>query len=103
MAEAADSLHRDEIGGERTTVAQGVEGGDSGAKQGRGFRGIQRFGHGCQRLNGHDYVLGVTAVIADARNLQLFAISKVAAAAGNANAVPAAVPANTDTLAFFPD
>jgi len=54
-------------------------------------------------LHWNDHIFGVTAVITDSGNEQLFAISKVAAAAGNADSVLSTVPADADALAFFPD
>jgi hypothetical protein len=44
----------------------------------------------------------VSAVIADARNLLIPAVAKISAAALQARAVVAAVPADTDALAFLP-
>jgi hypothetical protein len=66
VAEAADALDCYEVRGERAAVAEGVEGGDSGAEERAGFDVGEGFGDGCEGFDGGDHVLGVAAVVGDA-------------------------------------
>ena len=86
----------------RAAVAQRVEGGDAGAEQRRGFDGIERVGHGGDRFPGRDHIFGVAAVVADAGPLFIDAVDEIAATALQAGEVVAAVPADADSLSFFP-
>ena len=102
VAEAADALDGYEVGGERAAVAEGVEGGDSCAEERAGFDVGEGFGDGCEGFDGGDHVLRVAAVVGDAGDFEVAAVAEVSAAAGEAGAVLAAVPADSYALAFFP-
>ncbi len=100
VAEAADALDCDEVGGERAAVAEGVEGGDSGAEEWGGFDVFEGLGDGCEGFDGGDHVLRVAAVVADAGDFEVTAVAEVSAATGEACAVLAAVPADSYALTF---
>src|SRR2546428_1733968 len=102
VPQAADALHGNEVRWHSPAVAEGIEGGDSGAHQRTCLCGIQALRHGCERFDRGEHVFLIAAVIADAGNFQVEAIRKISAAASNASAVLAPVPADADALAFFP-
>ena len=102
VTQTADTLHRDQVAGERAAVPQRVERGDSGAEQRRRFDGAQTLRYRHQRLHRSHHVLLVSAVIADARNFQIPAIAKISAPACETRAVLAAVPADADALPLLP-
>src|SRR6266403_3399269 len=102
MPEAADALDGDEIGRQCAAVAQGVEGGDSRAKERAGFHGVEAVRHCGERFHGSDHVFLIAAIEADSGNFQVAAIGEISAAAREASALLAAVPADADALAFFP-
>src|SRR5690349_7131426 len=102
MAEAADPLNGDQIARGCAAMAQGVEGGDTGAENRGRFGRIKRIGHGSDGFGGNDCVLGVTAVEAEAGDFFVGAVDKVAAAALRTRTVMAAVPADADPLTFLP-
>ena len=52
VTETADSLHGDEVAGERTTVPQRVEGGNAGAEQRRRFGVAQAVRYGTSASTG---------------------------------------------------
>jgi len=102
MAEASDTLNCDQLTGARARVAQRVEDGDAGAEERGGFGGGEIVGDCRYRLGGRDHVLGVAAVVSDARNLSVFAEREVAAAAGFAGKIMASMPADSYALAGLP-
>src|SRR5713101_1609791 len=81
-------------------MAQGVKGGNPGTHQRRGLGSIKRLRHLCQRFHWCDHVFLVAAVVADAANLPVRAVHKVAATAGKTSAVLPAMPADSHTLPF---
>src|SRR5229473_4031796 len=83
-------------------MAQSVEGGNTRAKQRAGFHGVETLRHCSECFHGSDHVFLIAAIEGDSTNLCVLAIAKISAAAGDASAVLAAVPANADALAFFP-
>src|SRR5262249_9494439 len=84
-------------------VAQRIERGDAGAHQRRRLDRREPIGDRGERAGGRDHVVGVTAVVADARNLERdLARDEVTAAARAAIAPVPAVPAQADPLAGFP-
>ena len=102
MAESADALNCYQIAGARARVAERVENRDAGAQQWRGLGGGKFFRNGGYRFGGHDHVFLITAVVTDAGNLFVLAVDEIAAAAGIAGEVVAAVPSDSDALAGFP-
>src|SRR6266478_4010076 len=102
MPEAADALDGNKVRRQRAAVAQSVEGGDSRAKERAGFHSVEALRHGCERFHRGDHVFLVPAVEADSANFQVAAIGEISAAAREASAVLAPVPADADALAFFP-
>src|SRR5216684_2608969 len=83
-------------------MAQSVEGGNTRAKQRAGFHGVETLRHCSECFHGSDHVFLIAAIEGDSTNLCVLAIAKISAAAGDASAVLAAVPADADTLALFP-
>src|SRR5260370_16838212 len=83
-------------------MAQSVEGGNTRAKQRAGFHGVETLRHCSECFHGSDHVFLIAAIEGDSTNLCVLAIAKISAAAGDASAVLAAVPANADALALFP-
>src|SRR5712664_1740322 len=83
-------------------VAQSVEGGNSRAKERAGFHGVETLRHCGERFHGSDHVFLIAAIEADSANFQVAAIGEISAAAREARAVLATVPADADALAFFP-
>src|SRR5258708_25863877 len=102
MPEAADALDGDEIGRECAAVAQGVESGNTRAKERAGFHGVEAIRHCGERFHRSDHVFLIAAIEADSANFRVAAIGEISAAAREASAVLAAVPADADALAFFP-
>jgi len=102
VTQAADPDHRNQVARHRAAVPQRVVCGDSGAKQRCCFRGVQSLGYGHQRLHGSQQVLPVSPVIADAWDLQIPAIAKIAAPARGTRIVLAAVPADPGALSHLP-
>src|SRR5712692_9375946 len=102
VTEPSDSLDSDEVARQRAAMAQGVKGGNPGTHQRRGLGSIKRLRHLCQRFHWCDHVFLVAAVVADAANLPVRAVHKVAATAGKTSAVLPAMPADSHTLAFPP-
>ena len=64
---------------------------------------FERIGHGSDGFCGSEHVVGVATVIADAGDFFVNASNEVAAAASRTSSVVAAVPADADALAFFPN
>src|SRR6266446_1526863 len=102
VTKTADPLHRDKISGESAGVAQRVVCRDSSAEQRRCFDGIETFRNGCERRDRSHHVLLITAVVADARNFHILAITKISAPAIKTYTVVAAVPTNADALSLLP-
>src|SRR5437879_11836519 len=102
MAQAADPEHRDEIARPYTAVAQGIEGGDAGAKKRSGILGRQFVRDRRQRFERRDHVIGIAAIIADAGNLAVRAGDEIAPAAGRAMTAMTAMPADADPLTRLP-
>src|SRR4029077_2289401 len=100
--EATDTLDGNEIGRQGAAVTQRVEGGDTRAKQRAGFRGVEALRHCGERFHGSDHVFLVAAIEGDSAYFRVAAIGEISAAAREASAVLAAVPADADALAFFP-
>ena len=67
MSEATQAQDGDRIRGPGGGIAQGVEGGDSGAEQGRRIDTLQRIGYSNERLGWGDNIVGIAAVISDSR------------------------------------
>lgn len=102
MTEAADALDCNQVAGKGAAVAQRVVGGDAGAQQRRCVHVFEAVGDGNERLDGSDHVLLIAAVVADAGDLLIAAIDKIAAAALATGVVVAAMPADAGTLALLP-
>src|SRR5260370_34518822 len=102
MPEAADALHGDEVRRHCAAVAQTFKGSNSRAKERAGFHGVKTLGHCGKRFHGSDHVFLIAAIEADSANFQVAAMGEISAAAREASAVLAAVPADADALAFFP-
>ena len=83
-------------------MSQGVERSNAGAKQGSGFNGIERVGHGGDRFPRRDHVFGVAAIVVRTGPFFVDAVNEVAPAALQASEVVSAVPTHADVLAFFP-
>jgi hypothetical protein len=83
-------------------MAQGIKRGDSGTHQGRGLGGIERFRHLRQRFHRRDHVFLIATVVAEAANLPVRAVYEITAAAGETRAILAAVPADSNPMAFLP-
>ena len=102
MAKPANSLDSDKIAGQRTTVSESIECGNSGAHQRRCFGGIEGFGHAGQRFDRRDHEFLIAPVIANSANLPVRAVHEIAPPARGTSAVLAAVPADTDAFALLP-
>ena len=92
---------RDEVAGAGAALAQRVERGDAGAQQRAGVLGDRSSGIEASATR-DDHVVGVAAVVGDARDLAVLAADHVAAPAGVAVAAVAAEPADADPLADLP-
>ena len=103
VAEAADSDDGDGVAGAGSAVAQGVEGGDSGAHERAGVDGRESVGHEGEGVGGGDDVVGVASVVGDSGDLAVLTEDEIAAAAGFAIVAVAAMPAEADALADFED
>ncbi len=103
VAEAADAEDGNGVAGARSAIAQGVEGGDTGAKQRCRIGIVQVVGDDGDGVGGGDDVVGIAAVVVDAADGLVFAEDEVAATAGRAVVAVAAVPAESDALADFED
>src|SRR4051812_30992198 len=99
MPEAADAEDGDEVARSRAAVAQGVEGCDAGAEERRGIDRREGVGKHRDGAGRRDHVLSIAAVEADAGDLLRDAGEEIAAAAVDALAAIAAVPADADFLA----
>ena len=102
MAESTDALNGDQIARARARVAERIEDCDAGAKQRRGFGCGEVIGDGGDRLGGRDHVFLVTAVVTDAGDFFILAVNEIAAAAGIAGEIMAAVPSDSYALAGLP-
>jgi len=102
MAEAADALYGDEIAGARTAMAQSVKRCDTGAEKRTGFRWIQAVGNCGEPFGRSEHVLLVAAVEVDPGDSFILAGDEIAFAARGASEVVAAVPSDSDALAFLP-
>src|SRR5262245_42098626 len=83
-------------------MTQCVIGRDSSAEQRRRFSIFEDVGYRRQRLDRSDHVLLITAVIADARNLEILAITEVSSATLAASIILSSVPADTASRPAFP-
>jgi hypothetical protein len=102
MPQAANSLNGNQITRTRATMAQGIEGGNSGAKKRSRiswFESIRNCGDG---FGLGDHVLLIPAIIVNAGNSFVRAIDEITLAACGAGKVMSAMPADSDALAFFP-
>ena len=102
MAQAADPEDRDEVARPRDGLAQGVECRDARAQQRGGVDVGEVVGDAGEGLRGRHHVLGVAAVVGDARDLAVLAGDEVAATAGLAGEVAAAEPADADAVPGAP-
>src|SRR6202042_25540 len=99
---AANAEDRDKVAGSEPAVAQGVERGNARAQQGCSLCGRQFVRHRGQRLERHDRVVRIAAVIRDSRDLPGRAGDEIASAAGPAMTAVTAIPADADTLTRLP-
>src|SRR5581483_9901307 len=97
-----DPRHGNQVAGERTAVSQRVVRGDPGTEQWGCLDVAQTGWYRGQGLDRSNHVLLITSVVADAANLHVLAITKIATAALPARVVVATVPANANTLSFLP-
>src|SRR5262245_35318956 len=81
MAQAADSLHRDQIAWKRSAMAQRIVGCDARTQERRCFHGAQSIRQPYNRLGRRDHVLLITTVVTNTRNLEILAIPEISAAA----------------------
>jgi len=103
MTESAEADYRHRLAGPRATVAQGVEGRDARAHQGRRIDVRQIFRNARQRFRPGDHEIGISAVGSDAGNQTLgLARERVATTARVAIAAIAAMPAHFDPLSRGP-
>src|SRR5262249_47216139 len=100
MAESAQPQHGDDIAGPGPAVPQCIERGETRTHQRRRVTGRQLGGHECDGTGGGDHVLGVAAVVGDARNLAADAGEELTAATVVAIAAIAPVPADAHQLAW---
>src|SRR5262249_36865814 len=102
MTESPNSLNGDQIARQCAGVSQSVERGDSRAHQRGGFRYVKRLGHMGPGFHRRHHEFRIASVIADSANLHVHAVDEIASPARHARAVLAAVPADTNALAFLP-
>jgi hypothetical protein len=102
VAEAADALHGDQITGAGSGIAQSVENRDAGAEQRRSVGRWKIVRDSGYRFGRRDHVFLIPAVVTDAGNFLVLAIDKIAAAAGLAGEIVAAVPSDAYALAGLP-
>src|SRR6185503_15390587 len=102
VTQAADALHGNKVAGHRTAVAKSVVGGNSGVEQGRGVNVSKAIRNRHQCFHGSHHVLLISAVVADAADLNVATITKIAAAAFSTRIVVATMPADAHTLTFLP-
>src|SRR5258708_27824906 len=102
MAEAADALYGDEIAWASTAVAQSVKRCDTGAEKRTGFRWIQAVGNCGESFGRSEHVLLVAAVEVDPGDFFILAGDEITFAARGASEIMAAVPSDSDALAFLP-
>ena len=102
VAEPADTQDRDHIARPSDGLAQCVEGRDARTQQRRGVDIGEVVGYAGEGLRGRDHVLGVSAVVSDARDLAVLAGDEIAAAARLAGEVAAAEPADADAIPDAP-
>src|SRR6202021_846826 len=92
MAEAADTLHRNQIVGKPPPCPKAVERGKPGAQDAPRLNRPPGFGNRRQGFDRPHHVLGVSPVIADARNFLIDAVDKISAPALQPLPVIPAVP-----------
>jgi hypothetical protein len=102
MTKTANALHRHQVARTSSCVSQRIKNCDAGADQRTSFIGGQGVWNGRNRFGRSNHVLGIAAIEANPSDLRGLAINKVAAPAGIALETVTAVPANADTLAWFP-
>ena len=102
MSESANSLDRHQVVGHRAAMAQRIEGGNPRTHQRCGFGSIERLRHPRQCFHGRHHIFLIAAVVTDSGNLEVCAVSEVAAPASQTGAVLPAVPANSHSLALRP-
>src|SRR5258708_18616329 len=102
VPQAAYPEDRDQIAGHSGSAAQPVEHRHAGAAHRGGLDEAQLVGDASQRAGGHHDRFGVPAGVGQPGHLQVFAVDRVALAAGLAPAVVAAEPADSHPLAYLP-
>ena len=103
MAEAADAQHGYEIPGLGGAVTKRIECRDPGTHHWSRFHGGQLVGDLRERLGGSDHVIGVAAVVGDARHLGGDATGdEITAPTGITVAAMSAMPADPDALSRGP-
>src|SRR5262245_20473453 len=83
-------------------MAESIEGRNSGAHQRCGFGGIERFRHAGQRFDRRDHEFLIAAVVADPADHCARTIDEVTSSACGPRAVLTSVPADANSLTFFP-
>ena len=102
VPEPADSLNGDKIAGQRTTMTESIERGNSGAHERRGLGGIEGFGHPSQRFDRRNHEFLIAPVVTNSANLAICAVGEITSPARAARAVLAAMPADADSFALLP-
>jgi len=102
MAQASDSLNRDQVSGANARIAQGIEHGDAGAHQRCGIGGWKIVGDGSDCFGGDNHVLGITAIEVNSSDLLVAAEHEITAAAVLAHETVTAMPAYADPLSGLP-
>ena len=102
VPEPSDALDGHQLARQRAAVPQRIERRDPRTQQRRGFRRIERFGHGRDGLHGSDHVVAIATVEADSRNPEVRAVREITPPARQAGSILPAVPAHADALAPLP-
>src|SRR5690242_2948482 len=102
MAEAADALYSDEIAWARSAMAERIKRCDTSAQKRTGLCGIQALGNCGEAFGRSEHVLLVAAIEVDTRDSFILAGDEIAFAARGAREVVAAVPSDSNALAFLP-
>jgi len=102
MAEATDALNGDEIARARPAMAESVKRCDTGTKERTGFRWIQAVRNCGESFGRSEHVLLVATIEVDPGDFFILAGDEIAFAARGASEIMAAVPPDSDALAFLP-
>src|SRR5215470_13958394 len=102
MPEPPDALDGNNISGPGAAMAQRVERSNAGTHQRARFGGIQPVRDCREPFGGSEHVLLIAAIKVDPRNFLVVARNEIALATGRAGEVVTAVPADADSLPFFP-